>query len=631
MLRTLQTRRRRAQAIARCAPENLEPRQLLTAGLVDDCCADTLEVSASAASDFQATAVSDRAGSSRATALRLGEIDGQQSLRGYVGQNGRFRDRSDYFQFTVDTESDVSIRLSGLSSDVDLYLANSSGRSIGRSTNSGTRSDQISGTLEAGTYYAVAIPWRNSSSFYNLSFDVNATNSVTPTPTPAPTPPVAAPVSPTPTPASFNSVTGYGLVDANAAVNAALGNQTLFANQPTYGGFDDWNVNQIAAPEVWAEGYTGEGIVVAVVDSGVDYRHADLSGNIWSNTDEIIGNGIDDDGNGYIDDGVGWDFIGNDNDPSDTNNHGTHVAGTIAGSRNGFGVTGIAYNATIMPVRVLGGNGSGSHFSVAQGIRYAADNGADIINLSLGGGFSSLIQDAVRYAFNAGSVVVMASGNDGAASPGNPASFATDFGIAVGAVDRNNNVAGFSNRAGTQTLDYVVAPGVGVLSSVAGGRYARLSGTSMATPHVAGVAALILSANPDLTPAQVESILVSTAGGGAASSFGSSSPGSSGTTSIRSTPIIVRATPATSGQSSLFASAGTEQAQRVVLQANSDDSLLSSESSLTTRRDQGLLESSDEDQLLTVNETETHSPQVDTPLTAISALDDLFIDFALLT
>jgi hypothetical protein len=309
----------------------------------------------------------------------------------------------------------------------------------------------------------------------------------------------------------FNSNFGYGLVDAAAAVASAKGQDNPFSDVAYFGGQNDWGVNAVKAPEAWAKGYTGEGIVVAVIDTGVDYKHPDLDANIWVNKGEIKGNGIDDDGNGYIDDTNGWDFVNDDNDAMDLNGHGTHVSGTIAAEKNDFGVTGIAYNAKIMPVKVLDDNGGGTDVDVAAGIKYAADNGADVINLSLGGGYSSNIKNAVEYATAKGAVVVMAAGNESASQPGFPANFANQWGVAVGAVDSANKMAGFSNRAGSTQLDYVVAPGVNVYSTTPGNTYKSLNGTSMATPHVAGVAALILSAKPNLTPAEVESLLIKTA------------------------------------------------------------------------------------------------------------------------
>jgi subtilisin len=249
-----------------------------------------------------------------------------------------------------------------------------------------------------------------------------------------------------------------------------------------------------------------------VVDTGVDYNHEDLKNNIWTNTKEIAGNGIDDDGNGYVDDIQGWNFANNNNNILDKNGHGTHVSGTIAGQRNNYGVTGIAYDAKIMPVKVLNNSGSGSYSAIANGIYYAVNNGANVINLSLGGNFSNRsLQTAIEYASSKGVIVVMAAGNDGGSQPDYPARYAKNLGIAVGAVDKNNSLADFSNRAGTNQLAYVTAPGVNVYSTVPNNQYAAYNGTSMATPHVAGVVALMLSANRNLTPEQVRQIITETA------------------------------------------------------------------------------------------------------------------------
>jgi len=333
----------------------------------------------------------------------------------------------------------------------------------------------------------------------------------TPDPTTLPTPDPSSPGTPLPT-SSFNSNFGYGLVNANAAVSAALGNATLFADEPTFGGTDDWNVNMVQAPEVWAQGYTGAGVIVAVVDTGVDYRHVDLDANTWVNSGEVIGDGIDNDGNGYVDDINGWDFVDSDHFPLDANGHGTHIAGSIAAERNSVGPTGVAYDATIMPVRVLDASGNGSSLDVALGIRYAASNGADVINLSLGGDtFNSAIFNAIQYASSVGSIVVMSSGNDGAPEPNFPARHADQYGIAVGAVDINMNTPSFSNAAGFGTLDYVVAPGVGIYSTTPSTTFANFTGTSMAAPHVAGVAALVKQANSTMSAADYENIIVTTA------------------------------------------------------------------------------------------------------------------------
>lgn len=330
----------------------------------------------------------------------------------------------------------------------------------------------------------------------------------------------------------YNFFWGYGAVDAAAAVAKAAHLKHPFRDLSAQSHVEGktWGATNIQAPATWSRGYTGRDVVVAVVDTGVDYKHPDLKPNLWSNTREIPNNGVDDDRNGYVDDVHGWNVIKRNNNPMDRNGHGTHVAGIIAATKNDFGTTGIAYNAKIMPVQVLDKDGFGTQNQVAEGIRYAVKNGADVINLSLGGeeAASSQLKQALVFAHQAGVVVVMAAGNErhtrGATKPDEPAGQAIDgLGIAVGAIDNLRRVAGFSNPAGNRQLTYVVAPGVNIYSTVpkgvyswsnnseAQGTYDFYTGTSMATPYVAGVVALMLSANPRLTPTAVARILQQTA------------------------------------------------------------------------------------------------------------------------
>ena len=360
---------------------------------------------------------------------------------------------------------------------------------------------QVTFTAQAGVDYIARA----------TSYTLGATGAYTLTTTYTP--------APTPNP-SYNSSYGYGLVNAAAAVADALG-QSPFADVPNLGG-NNWGNDLVNAPEAWAHGYTGQGVVVAVIDSGVDITHEDLVNNIWTNSGEIAGNNIDDDGNGYIDDIHGWNFgVGQNNNnvmPGTTTSgqgHGTHVAGTIAAMNNGIGATGVAYNAEIMAIR-MGDVSDDGYFtnggSLGDAIRYAVNNGANVINMSLGWSDSTDLGNALAYAASHNVVVVSAAGNSGLSSPGVPASYATQHGIAVGAVDSTKTMAYFSNRAGSDSnMQYVVAPGVSVYSTLPGNTYASWDGTSMASPHVAGVAALILSANPNLTAAQVEHIITETA------------------------------------------------------------------------------------------------------------------------
>ncbi|MCU0548040.1 MAG: S8 family serine peptidase [Leptolyngbya sp. Prado105] len=314
---------------------------------------------------------------------------------------------------------------------------------------------------------------------------------------------------------SFSPVYGYGLVDAAAAVAASIGRSRFADVADQYHDLNLWGLDAVSAPEVWNAGYTGRNVVVAVIDSGVDFTHSDLNDNIWINQDEILGNGIDDDYNGYVDDLIGWDFVSGDNNPMDFDGHGTHVAGTIAAERNGAGIIGVAFDAEIMPIRVLGETG-GADLDIAEGIVYAANNGANVINLSLGGSSPAPeIAQAIQYATERGAMVVMSAGNNGQSEPGYPGYYAKQWGVAVGAIDEYGYMADTgdwaSNLAGNDpAMRYIVAPGVNVYSTIPNDEYEAFGGTSMAAPHVAGVAALMLSANPDLSPAQLRQILIQT-------------------------------------------------------------------------------------------------------------------------
>lgn len=304
-----------------------------------------------------------------------------------------------------------------------------------------------------------------------------------------------------------------------------------YAIEPSdpYYATDQWYLEKISASEAWNISTGSKDVVIAILDTGLDMNHPDIIENLWVNEGEIPGNGIDDDGNGFVDDVHGWDFIDNNGDPSpDTSEgssidaivHGTIISGIIgAEGDNGIGIAGINWNVSVMPIRMLDKEGSGSSVIAQQAIDYAVQNGADVINMS----FTSLTNDAlltgaVERAYKAGVVVVAALGNDDidtTVTPVYPACLREgedDWVIGVAASTKNDKKASFSNYG--NCVD-ITAPGVGVF----GLSYhdaevgfedlytAGWSGTSVAAPIVAGAAGLLLSVHPSLTPKEIRTIL----------------------------------------------------------------------------------------------------------------------------
>lgn len=276
-------------------------------------------------------------------------------------------------------------------------------------------------------------------------------------------------------------------------------------NDPHYGVL--YGMEKIGAPKAWdiTKG-TGE-TIVAVIDTGVDWNHPDLKANIWKNEDEIPGNGIDDDKNGFIDDDKGWDFGDRDNNPSDPDGHGTHVAGTIGASgNNATGVVGVNWNVKIMPIKFLEGTYGGYTSTAIASLRYAVQNGAKVSNNSWGGpNFSQALLDEIKAARAAGHVFVAAAGNsttDNDTSPVYPASYDSDNVVTVASTNINEIMSGFSCY-GLNSV-HLGAPGSGIRSTVPGG-YGDKSGTSMASPHVAGAIALLWDKFPSLSYSEVKS------------------------------------------------------------------------------------------------------------------------------
>jgi subtilisin family serine protease len=314
--------------------------------------------------------------------------------------------------------------------------------------------------------------------------------------------------------------------EAQLAANVAAGNIIAYwpngrvaiqvePNDPLWP--QQYGSRNIQMPAAW-DALVGSAclpVTVAVIDTGIDLAHPDLIDRLWHNAGEVGAgretNDLDDDGNGFVDDWQGWDFVNADNDPQDDHGHGTHVAGIVAAAaNNNLGVAGAASlgcPVQVLALKVLKANGEGTDADVASAIRYAADQGARIINLSLGDPAETpAIEIAVDDATAQGALVVAAAGNSGSFGVYYPAAYASA--VAVAASDSANQRAYFSAYGPQVDL---TAPGAGILSTLRGGGYGGLSGTSMATPHVAAAAALLASQPQFNSPETIRAALAYTA------------------------------------------------------------------------------------------------------------------------
>ena len=310
--------------------------------------------------------------------------------------------------------------------------------------------------------------------------------------------------------AEYNYIYQSDGTRGSSAISSAVDAQYQLTQNPSVE--DQWALMQCGVQQSWEwlldKGKNPGGdasVVVAVIDTGVDHTHEDLVDNMWVNTDEIPGNGLDDDGNGYVDDYYGVDLVAGRGNGDDDHGHGTHVAGVIAADNNLKGIVGVAFNTKIMSVKAGQSSGYFNQATVAKAILYAYDNGADVINMSFGGSASSVaVQDALATAYTR-CVLVASAGNDGMPNEGlgSLPNYPTAYSYVLGvmSVDQNGAESAFTNYDVTayNGVEYeVYAPGEGIISTIPGNRYATWSGTSMAAPLVSGMAALLRSYYTDL-------------------------------------------------------------------------------------------------------------------------------------
>lgn len=271
----------------------------------------------------------------------------------------------------------------------------------------------------------------------------------------------------------------------------------------------------VGAEAAWDIQTGSKSVVVAVIDTGIDFGHPDLKAQAWVNEAEKNGlPGVDDDGNGFVDDINGYNFANNKGDSTDDQGHGTHCAGTIgAKGDDGKGLVGVAWDVSLMAVKFLDKSGSGTLANAVKSIDYARQMGAHIMSNSWGGGgVSAVLKKAIEDANTAGILFVAAAGNEANnndISPTYPAGYEVDNVLSVAAIDNRGGLASFSNY-GARTV-HVAAPGVNIVSTVPGAKYDSYSGTSMATPHVSGIAALLLSQNPGMSHLDMKKRIIDSA------------------------------------------------------------------------------------------------------------------------
>ncbi|MBC7258724.1 MAG: S8 family serine peptidase [Chloroflexi bacterium] len=427
---------------------------------------------------------------------------------------------ADFFKVDVETNySRIQVDLTDLPADYDLFLYDPSEAEVASSRYAGLADETIdySAAAVTGYFYVRVVGYNHAYDAYTPYSLLITITEPTPTPTPTETPTETPTRTPTDTPTETPTNTPTDTPTATPTntptptptltpTNTPTVTPTPYVSDPLYR--QQWNLAKVHIEDAWDAHGGSPLVIIAIVDSGVDLSHTDLMSNLWTNPGEIPNNGVDDDNNGYVDDVNGWNFVSDTEDVSDWSGHGSLVAGVAAARRdNGIGIAGVCGSCRIMPVKVMQPSGAANYSDIAAGVIYAANKGARIINISLGGySFSNVLRDAVDYAESLGAVVVGGAGNDSTSAPFYPAAYANA--LAVAGTTNADTRSSFSNYG---TWVDISAPDEDILTTALGGDYSNTSGTSVGAPLVSGLVGLLLSMHPDWTPAMVRSQLTHTA------------------------------------------------------------------------------------------------------------------------
>ncbi len=442
--------------------------------------------------------------------------DAQMTVLGAKNaQGGAASGLAQIYRLSLPASADVKVAVKSLASNPDLLFAEPDyiARAAEGETDTPTPTETVPVTLTetlTSTETETATPTETPTPAETATVTATVTETTTPTETPVTAATITEMIRLTETPAlqATPTVTATGTTTRTATATVMLPlNAIPYVNDPLFS--QQWGLSKINVDGAWETAIGSSTTIIAIIDSGIDLNHTDLVTKIWTNPGEIPGNGIDDDNNGYKDDVHGWNFVASNNIVEDDNGHGSLVAGIAAAvGNNGQGIIGVCPQCQLMPVKVMNSAGTANYSAIAAGVLYAAQKGAQVINLSVGGyADSNILRTAIETAANTyGVVIVAGAGNDNQDVPFYPAAY--DSVLAVAGTQTDDTKVGTSNYAAWVDVS---APGADILSTALGSGWLSNSGTSFAAPFASGLAGLLVSQRPTWKQATIRSQIVYTA------------------------------------------------------------------------------------------------------------------------